>query len=84
MNKNVIAPKDHAMIPTALDRPGLSFCDLKVEIRPIETLKPFSRNARTHSEKQIQQIPITYAPAGCGGPRESGRGVSVRLVARIH
>ena len=32
------------------------FKNLKIENRPIEALKPFGRNARTHSKKQINQI----------------------------
>ena len=30
--------------------------DLEVEVRPVSTLKPYQRNPRTHSQKQVQQI----------------------------
>jgi hypothetical protein len=30
--------------------------DLKIETRPIERLIPYVRNARTHSEAQVDQI----------------------------
>ena len=36
--------------------PAMLLLNLKVEQRPIESLKPYRRNARVHSQKQIAQI----------------------------
>jgi len=42
--------------------------DLKVVWRPIETLKPYARNARTHSKKQIAQIADSVQTFGWTNP----------------
>ena len=44
------------------------FKDLKIENRPIEALKPFDRNARTHSKKQINQIAAWICEFGFTNP----------------
>ena len=44
------------------------FKNLKIENRPIEALKPFGRNARTHSKKQINQIAASIREFGFTNP----------------
>lgn len=39
----------------------------QIELVPIAQLKPFARNARTHSRKQIRQ----RASSGSGSPTQS-------------
>lgn len=38
--------------------------DLTVTARPVSTLKPYERNARTHSKKQINQIAASIRTFG--------------------
>lgn len=45
------------------DNPSLKICDL-----PIDTLKPYERNARTHSNKQIRQIADSMGSFGFTNP----------------
>jgi hypothetical protein len=52
---------------------------LKVEVLPIEALKPYDRNARTHSKKQIRQIAKSV---GCRGQAQSSWAWSIRFVQR--
>ena len=42
--------------------------DLAVEIRPIDDLKPYAGNARTHSKKQINQIAASIRQFGFTNP----------------
>jgi hypothetical protein len=42
--------------------------NLRVETRPIFSLKPFPRNARTHSKKQIHQIAASIREFGFTNP----------------
>jgi hypothetical protein len=42
--------------------------NLRVETRPISSLKPFPRNARTHSKKQIHQIAASIREFGFTNP----------------
>ncbi len=42
--------------------------DLKVEMKPVSTLKPAERNARTHSKKQICQIADSIERFGFTNP----------------
>jgi DNA modification methylase len=42
--------------------------DLRIENRPIDALKPFSRNARTHTKKQINQIAASIREFGFTNP----------------
>ena len=42
--------------------------DLRVELRPITQLKPYSHNARTHSKKQISQIAESIKAFGFVNP----------------
>ena len=42
--------------------------DLKVVVRPISSLKPNPRNARTHSRRQIRQIANSIAAFGFNNP----------------
>lgn len=42
--------------------------DLHVEMLPVETLKPFARNARTHSKKQVRQIADSIETFGFTNP----------------
>jgi ParB-like chromosome segregation protein Spo0J len=37
---------------------------LRVEYRPLDTLIPFARNARTHSEEQVSQIAASIREFG--------------------
>jgi ParB-like chromosome segregation protein Spo0J len=39
---------------------------LRVEYRKIETLIPFARNPRTHSEAQIAKLASSIVEFGCG------------------
>ncbi len=39
-------------------------CDLQIVTLPIETLRPYARNARTHSSKQIAQIVASICEFG--------------------
>lgn len=41
---------------------------LKVELRPLEALKPAKRNARTHSDRQIEQIAASITRFGFTNP----------------
>ena len=51
--------------------------DLTVEQRPIETLKPYRRNARVHSQKQIAQIAASIRRFGFVVPIMLGDGDTV-------
>ena len=42
--------------------------DLKVVVRPISSLKPNPRNARTHSRRQIRQIADSIRAFGFNNP----------------
>lgn len=42
--------------------------NLFVEYQPVETLAPYSRNARTHSKKQLQQIADSIKEFGFTNP----------------
>lgn len=42
--------------------------DLQIEILPIDGLRPYSRNARTHSKKQIRQISESIREFGFTNP----------------
>ena len=42
--------------------------DLKVETRPVSTLKPYGRNPRTHSKKQARQIAESIRTFGWTNP----------------
>lgn len=48
-------------------RPHLSV-DLHIEIIPIQSLRPYSRNSRTHSKKQIRQISESIREFGFTNP----------------
>lgn len=48
-------------------RPHTSI-DLQIEILPIEGLRPYSRNSRTHSKKQIRQISESIREFGFTNP----------------
>ena len=41
---------------------------LKIHYRPIETLIPYARNARTHSDEQITQIAASIREFGFNNP----------------
>jgi ParB-like chromosome segregation protein Spo0J len=41
---------------------------LKVELRPLAAVRPAKRNARTHSEKQIEQIASSIRQFGFTNP----------------
>ncbi|MEO1324461.1 MAG: DNA methyltransferase [Pseudomonadota bacterium] len=45
-----------------------SIRDLRIELAPIKTLKPYDQNARTHSKKQIKQIAISILKFGWTNP----------------
>lgn len=38
---------------------------MQIELTPIDELKPYGNNARTHSEKQIAQIASSLKAFGC-------------------
>jgi ParB-like chromosome segregation protein Spo0J len=42
--------------------------DLKVEYRPIESLIPYAKNARTHSDEQVAQIAASIREFGWTNP----------------
>ena len=50
----------------ALD--GITLARLAVEMRPIASLKPYARNPRTHSDKQIRQIAESIRVFGFNNP----------------
>ena len=41
---------------------------LEIQYRPIETLIPYARNARTHSDEQITQIAASIREFGFNNP----------------
>ncbi|HUA82655.1 MAG TPA: site-specific DNA-methyltransferase [Bryobacteraceae bacterium] len=41
---------------------------IKIEFRPVSKLKPFARNARTHSEQQVDQIAASIQEFGWTNP----------------
>lgn len=43
-------------------------CDRRIEMVPISTLKPYKRNARTHTKRQIRQIADSIARFGFTNP----------------
>lgn len=45
-----------------------SMTSLQIEYRPLESLIPFSRNARTHSDEQISQIAASIREFGFNNP----------------
>ena len=47
---------------------AITFARLAVEIRPIASLKPYARNPRTHSNKQIGQIAESIRAFGFNNP----------------
>src|SRR5215207_6925805 len=42
--------------------------EFTITVRPIASLKPYARNARTHSKKQIHQIAASIAEFGYTSP----------------
>jgi ParB-like nuclease domain len=48
----------------------------RIELAPIDTLRPNSRNSRTHSKKQIRQIASSIRTFGFLSPLSSTRGAS--------
>lgn len=50
------------------DRNETALYDLRIEHKPIGTLKPFERNARKHSTRQIQQIAASIRQFGFTNP----------------
>ncbi|MCH7778152.1 MAG: ParB N-terminal domain-containing protein, partial [Gemmatimonadetes bacterium] len=52
---------------TAPDQ-SLAFRDLEVTHRDVDVLKPFERNARTHSRRQIRQIARSIEAFGFTNP----------------
>jgi hypothetical protein len=58
------------MAPPA-DR-GFSIPELHVQIRPVNSLHPYYRNARTHSDEQIAQIARSIAEYGWTNPILAG------------
>jgi ParB-like chromosome segregation protein Spo0J len=42
---------------------------MRIETLPIETLRPYPRNARTHSKKQIRQIADSILNFGFCNPQ---------------
>ena len=40
----------------------------RLELRPIESLKPYAKNARTHSPSQIKQLRKSLQEFGCVSP----------------
>ena len=49
-------------------RPSAALRDLQIEYRSTGTLKPYARNPRTHSKKQIQQIADSIQTFGFTNP----------------
>lgn len=47
---------------------GMAIDPLKIELRPTSSLKPAKRNARTHSDEQIEQIASSIAQFGFLNP----------------
>ena len=52
----------------AREQTGAVPADLKIEYRPLESLIPFARNPRTHSEEQIAQIAASIKEFGFTNP----------------
>jgi ParB-like nuclease domain len=50
----------------ALD--GITLARLAVEMRPIASLKPYARNPRTHTNRQIGQIAASIRAFGFNNP----------------
>jgi ParB-like chromosome segregation protein Spo0J len=44
------------------------FRDLKIEMLPVDSLRPYRRNPRTHSHRQIQQIAASIQKFGFTNP----------------
>ena len=49
-------------------KPALSALNLTVVYRPTNSIKPESRNARTHSKKQIAEIAASIREFGFANP----------------
>jgi hypothetical protein len=43
----------------------LRFCPEQIEQWPVARLKPYARNARTHSEDQVAKIAASLVEYGC-------------------
>ena len=58
-------PKGSKMPPNGCEKG--SQAGLRVECRPLETLVPFARNPRTHSDEQVAQIAASIRELGLDG-----------------
>src|SRR5918994_608810 len=56
---------------------GLNGSNLRVEYRPVETLVPYAKNARTHSDAQVAEIAASIRAFGWTNPIlvDGGNGV---------
>lgn len=55
-------------VPRQLTKEGLSMSELQIEYIPTGALRPYARNARTHSRKQIRQIADSIQQFGFTNP----------------
>jgi ParB-like nuclease domain len=56
--------REKRQIKASLHSSSSQTSPLLIEMRPVRTLKPNPRNARTHSKKQIRQIADNIAALG--------------------
>jgi hypothetical protein len=58
--KEILTPRDWTYMTT--------FICTKIELWPVEKLNPYDRNARTHSDEQIEQIARSIQEFGFTNP----------------
>lgn len=60
--------RDNETAGAGMERGSSGSGDLRVEYRPLESLVPFARNPRAHSEEQIAQIAASIREFGFTNP----------------